>query len=127
MSEAKTWLAQAEGHHDEAVGLLRRVADKEEGEAEASQGVPAHEMLGDMLLESKQYEEALAEYETALKTNPGRFDSLYGAAQAAEQAGRHEKANDYYAQIVKNCDGAKSERAELKHAREVIEARAARN
>jgi len=80
-----------------------------------------------MLLESKHYEEALAEYETALKTNPGRFDSLYGAAQAAEQAGRHEKANDYYGQIVKNCDGAKSERAELKHAREVIEARAARN
>jgi len=127
ITEAKAWLAQAEGHHDEAVGLLRRVADKEEGEAEASQGIPAHEMLGDMLLESKQYEEALAEYETALKTNPGRFDSLYGAAQAAEQAGRHEKANDYYAQIVKNCDGAKSERAELKHAREVIEARAARN
>ena len=127
ITEAKAWLAQAEGHHDEAVGLLRRVADKEEGEAEASQGVPAHEMLGDMLLESKQYEEALAEYETALKTNPGRFDSLYGAAQAAEQAGRHEKANDYYGQIVKNCDGAKSERAELKHAREVIEARAARN
>ncbi|PYV49247.1 MAG: hypothetical protein DMG92_11470 [Acidobacteria bacterium] len=127
ITEAKAWLAQAEGHHDEAVGLLRRVADKEEGEAEASQGIPAHEMLGDMLLESKHYEEALAEYETALKTNPGRFDSLYGAAQAAEQAGRHEKANDYYGQIVKNCDGAKSERAELKHAREVIEARAARN
>src|SRR2546423_849114 len=127
ITEAKAWLAQAEGHHDEAGGLLRRGADKEEGEAEASQGIPAHEVVGGMLLESKHYEEALAEYETALKTNPGRFDSLYGAAQAAEQAGRHEKANDYYGQIVKNCDGAKSERAELKHAREVIEARAARN
>src|SRR5438874_4324665 len=127
ITEAKAWLAQAEGHHDEAVGLLRRVADKEEGEVFFFKQKTAYEMLGDMLLESKQYEEALAEYETALKTNPGRFDSLYGAAQAAEQAGRHEKANDYYGQIVKNCDGAKSERAELKHAREVIEARAARN
>ena len=32
--------------------LMRTIADKEEGEAEASQGIPAHEMIGDMLLES---------------------------------------------------------------------------
>ena len=127
LTVAKAWLAQAEGRHDEALRLLRTVADKEEGEAEASQGIPAHEMLGDMLLESKHPEEALAEYETTLKTNPGRFDALYGAAQAAEQAGKHDKANDYYAKLVKNCEGATSERAELKHAREVTEARAARN
>jgi tetratricopeptide (TPR) repeat protein len=125
VTEAKAWLAHAQGHNDEALRLLRTIADKEEGEAEASQGIPAHEMLGDMLLESKHPEEALAEYETGLKTNPGRFDALYGAAQAAEQAGKHDKANDYYSQLVKNCEGATSERAELKHAREVIEARAA--
>ena len=71
--------------------------------------------------------EALVEYETTLKTNPGRFDALYGAAQAAEQTGKHDKANDYLAKLVKNCDGATSERAELKHAREVLEARAAKN
>jgi tetratricopeptide (TPR) repeat protein len=127
LTEARAWLAQAEGHNDEAVRLLRTVADKEEGEAESSQGIPAHEMLGDMLLDSKHYEEALAEYEASLKNDPGRFDSLYGAAQAAEQAGKHEKANDYYSKLVKNCEGATSERAELKHAREVMEARAAKN
>jgi len=127
LSEAKAWTAQAEGHNDEAVRLLRTIANKEEGEAEASQGVPAHEMLGDMLLESKHPEEALGEYETTLKTNPGRFDALYGAAQAAEQAGKHDEANDYYAKLVKNCVGATSDRAELKHAREVLEARAAKN
>jgi tetratricopeptide (TPR) repeat protein len=127
LTEARAWLAQAEGRHDEAVRLLRTVADKEEGEAESSQGIPAHEMLGDMLLDSKHYEEALAEYEASLKNDPGRFDSLYGAAQAAEQAGKHDKANDYYSKLVKNCEGATSERAELKHAREVLEARAARD
>ena len=125
--EARAWLAQAEGHNDEAVRSLRTIADKEEGEAESSQGIPAHEMLGDMLLESKHPEEALAEYEATLKTNPGRFDALYGAAQASEQAGRHDKANEYYAEIVKNCANANSDRAELKHAREVAEARAAKN
>jgi tetratricopeptide (TPR) repeat protein len=124
---ARSWLAQAEGHNDEAVRLMRTIADKEEGEAEASQGIPAHEMLGDMLLESKHPEEALVEYEATLKSDPGRFDALYGAAQAAEQAGKHDKANDYFATLVKNCEGATSERAELKHAREVTEARAARN
>jgi tetratricopeptide (TPR) repeat protein len=125
--EAKAWLAQAEGHGDEAVRMMRSIADKEEGEAEASQGIPAHEMVGDMLLESKHPEEALVEYETTLKTNPGRFDALYGAAQAAEQAGKHDQATDYFAKLVKNCEGATSERAELKHAREVMEARAAKN
>jgi tetratricopeptide (TPR) repeat protein len=125
--EARAWLAQAEGHNDEAVRLMRSIADKEEGEAEASQGIPAHEMIGDMLLESKHPEEALVEYETTLKSDPGRFDALYGAAQAAEQAGKHDQANDYLAKLVKNCEGATSDRAELKHAREVVEARAAKN
>jgi hypothetical protein len=125
--EANAWLAYAEGRYDEALRSLRAMADKEEGEAEASQGIPEHEMLGDMLLESKHPEEALVEYETTLKTNPGRFDALYGAAQAAEQTGKHDKANDYLAKLVKNCEGATSERAELKHAREVLEARAAKN
>jgi tetratricopeptide (TPR) repeat protein len=127
LTEARAWLAHAQGQNDEALRLVHTIADKEEGEAEASQGIPAHEMLGDMLLENKNPEEALAEYESALKTNPGRFDALYGAAQAAEQAGKHAKANDYYSQLVKNCEGATSKRAELKHAREVLEARAAKN
>src|SRR3954452_3122617 len=125
--EARAWLAQAEGHNDEAVRLMRSIADKEEGEAEASQGIPAHEMIGDMLLESKHPEEALVEYEATLKSDPGRFDALYGAAQAAEQAGKHDQANDYLAKLVKNCEGATSDRAELKHAREVVEARVAKN
>ena len=124
---ARSWLAQAEGNNNEAVRLMRTIADKEEGEAESSEGIPAHEMIGDMLLESKHPQEALVEYEATLKTNPGRFDALYGAAQAAEQSGKHEQANEYFAKLVKNCEGATSERAELKHAREVTEARAAKN
>jgi len=124
LTEAKAWLAYAEGKHEEAVRLLRTVADKEEGEAEASQGIPAHEMIGEMLLEDGHAEDALAEYETTLKTNPGRFNSLYGAAEAGERAGKHDKVSAYYSQLVKNCDGSKSERSELKHAREVMDRQA---
>lgn len=121
---AKSWVAHAEGRHDEALQLLRSIADKEEGEAESSQGLPAHEMIADMLMDTNKPEEALAEYQKALKNDPGRFDSLYGAAHAAELAGKHDKANEYYSQLVKNCEGSKSERSELQHAREQVEVRA---
>lgn len=119
---AKACLLDAAGHPDDAIRSLRTLADKEEGEAEASQGIPTRELIADMLFEAKRPKEALAEYEASLKTDPGRFNSLYGAAQSAEQVGDHEKATQYYSELVKNCAGSSSERAELKHAREVIEA-----
>jgi tetratricopeptide (TPR) repeat protein len=122
---AKSWLSYAEGKNDDGVRLLRTIADKDQGEAESSQGIPAHEMLGDMLLEAKRLEEALAEYQATLKTNPGRFNALFGAARSAEAAGKTDKAKDYYSQLVKNCDGSQSERSELKYARERVEIRAA--
>jgi tetratricopeptide (TPR) repeat protein len=78
-------------------------------------------MIADILLEAKHPAEALTEYEASLKNDPGRFDSLYGAAQAASAAGKPEKAKDYYAQVVKNCAGSNSERSELKQAREESE------
>ena len=93
LTVAKAWLTFAEGKHDEAVALLRTVADKDEGENEASHGIPPHEMLGDMLLEAKHPDKALAEYEASLKNDPGRFDSLYGAARAADGVGKRDKAS----------------------------------
>jgi len=119
---SKAWLTDVEGHPDDAIRSLRGLADKEEGEAEASQGIPIRELIADMLFEAKRPQEALTEYEASLKSDPGRFDSLYGAAQSAEQIGDHEKATQYYSALVKNCEGSTSERAELKHAREVVEA-----
>ena len=45
----------------------------------------------------------------------------YGAAHAAELAGKHDKANEYYSALLKNCEGSKSERSELQHAREQVQ------
>jgi tetratricopeptide (TPR) repeat protein len=120
MTVARAWLAFAEGKHERAVRLLATVGGNEQGESEASQLIPAHEMMADMLLEAGHAPEALREYETSLASDPGRFDSLYGAALAAEKAGRHDKSNQYYAALVKNCGGATSERGELKHARAAV-------
>jgi tetratricopeptide (TPR) repeat protein len=120
LTVARAWLAFAEGNRADAVALLRTVADKDEGESEASHGIPAHEMLGDMLLEAKHPQEALAEYEASLKNDPGRFDSLYGAARAAEMAGKKDEANNYYSRLLANCkvirEPAKSARPELHQA-----------
>ncbi len=121
LTVAQAWLAYADGKQDEAVLRLRTIADKERAEAEASDGIPPHEMIADMLLDSGHNEAALAEYEITLKSDPGRFNALYGAAETAQRAGKSEKAGAYYSQLVKNCDGSKSERSELKHAREIME------
>jgi hypothetical protein len=77
-------------------------------------------MLADMLLEMKHADEALAEYKTSLKSFPNRFDSLYGAAQAAEMAGFASQATEYYATLVKTCDGGSSTRPELARAKQAV-------
>jgi tetratricopeptide (TPR) repeat protein len=66
-----------------------------------------------MLLEMGRPEQALAEYEKSMKTDPNRFNGLAGAGRAAELSHPSEKAKAYYAQLLKNCDnGAHSDRPE---------------
>jgi tetratricopeptide (TPR) repeat protein len=115
--EAGAWLAFLEGRNDDAVGLLGRVADKQDVEGKGEVALPAREMLGDMLLEMGRPEAALAEYEKSMKVDPNRFNELYGAGRAAELAHERRKAAAYYEQLLKNCDGPTSTRPELAHAK----------
>jgi hypothetical protein len=110
--EARAWAKYATADVDGAVALLREVADKQDKVGKAETEMPAREMLADMLLEAKRPADALREYETSLKVDPNRFNSLNGAAQAAADAGKPEVAKSYHAQLVKNLEGVKSERAE---------------
>lgn len=117
---AEAWIAHAEGRDEEGVKLLRTVAEKEEATGEEPMGIPAREMLADMLLESRHPELALVEYEADLKFSPNRFNGLYGAAEAAQMAGNTEKASGYYSQLVKMCSGSQSERPELAKAKQLL-------
>jgi tetratricopeptide (TPR) repeat protein len=110
--EARAWFAFAQGKNEEALSLLRTVADKQDVLGKGEVELPAREMLADMLLEMNRPQEALAEYEKSLKTDPNRFNGLYGAGRAAELAKQPEKARTYYAQLLKNCGGT-AERPEL--------------
>jgi hypothetical protein len=118
--EAAAWVAHAEGKDDDAIASLRALADKADKLGDEPEGVPAREQLADMLLEAKRPQEALAEYQTDLKLNPNRFNGLYGAARSAEAAGKGNDASEYYALLLKVCDGTNSTRPELSRARELV-------
>ncbi|HEY3971846.1 MAG TPA: hypothetical protein VGM18_02515 [Candidatus Sulfotelmatobacter sp.] len=120
LKQAQAWLLFAEGKYDDAVEVLRPMADKEESLGDEPQGIPTREMIADMLLEANRPKQALAEYQTDLKFNPNRFNGLYGAARAAEGAGKPNDANEYYALLLKVCDGSNSMRPELSRARELM-------
>jgi tetratricopeptide (TPR) repeat protein len=118
--EAAAWVAHAEGKDDEAIISLRALADKNDKLGDEPETIPAREMLADLLLEAKRPQQALAEYQTALKLNPNRFNALYGSARAAEAAGKQNDATEYYALLLKICDGSNSTRPELNRARELV-------
>jgi tetratricopeptide (TPR) repeat protein len=118
--EISAWVAFAGKKNDEAVRLMRRAADRQDAEGKAETDIPAREMLASMLLELNRPQEALAEYEQSMKVDPNRFNGLYGAARAAELAGKPAEANSYYATLLKNCPNAHSDRPELTRARTVL-------
>lgn len=122
MQAASAWVAFGSEKQDDAVSLLRRVADAEDvlGKHPVSPGapVPAREQLGDLLLQLGRSKEAQREFEAALKIYPGRFRALFGAAQAAEQDGQKESARRYYTKLIEQTAGADGSRAELALLRE---------
>jgi tetratricopeptide (TPR) repeat protein len=119
----QAWAAYAAGNSGDAVRQLRAVADDQDKFGKAETGLPAREMLADMLLDLQHPQEALTEYEISLRTDPNRFNGLYGAAQAATQVQQKEKAGTYYAQLLKNCEGIRSDRPELAQAKTLLGSR----
>ena len=98
------WLAYAEGKHDEAVQILRKAADLDDATEKhpVTPGaiLPAREQLAELLLELKQPQTALTEFETSFRSTPSRFNGLYGAARAARLAGDQKLARSYYEKLV---------------------------
>jgi tetratricopeptide (TPR) repeat protein len=103
LREAEAWLTFAKGKPEDALQELRAAADRQDKDGGESVGIPAREMLADMLLELKRPAEALAEFKTVLKNSPNRFDALLGAARAAQASGDTTVAQSFYAKLASIC------------------------
>ncbi len=119
LSEAEAWLAFAKGKSDEALARMRAAADHQDKSGGESVGIPAREMLADMLLLLKRPAEALGEYRTVLKNSPNRFDGLLGAARSAQAAGDPGSAQSFYAKLAGICP-AGADRPELSETKSVV-------
>jgi hypothetical protein len=122
---AAAWLAFAEGRTADAVVQMRGAADAEARTEKAAVTpgplAPAREQLAEMLLATNDARGALREFEATLKTEPNRFRALYGAAQAAGQAGDSATSKRYFSQLLSMCTRAgDSPRPELQQARTAI-------
>jgi tetratricopeptide (TPR) repeat protein len=118
---ASGWLAYAEGKQEEALQLLHKAADLDDATEKhpVTPGaiLPAREQLGELLLELKQPEAALTEFETSFRSTPYRFNGMYGAARAARLAGDQKRARGYYEKLLTLAGNTSSARPELDEAK----------
>jgi len=125
---ASAWASMAEGRASDALAEMRSAADREDltekNAVTPGPLAPARELLGDMLIEMREPAQALAEYEAALKKEPNRFRTVYGAGHAAVLAGNRGKAREYFQQLVKvSAQADKPERPEIVEARRFLAGR----
>ena len=120
----EAWIQFANGKTTEALNLMKLAVDMEDGTEKhpvtPGEVLPARELLGDMLLQVKQYENALLAYEGVLQKCPNRFNSLYGAGLAAEKSGQKQKAVFYFKQLLTITNAVNSDRPELVDTRKFL-------
>jgi hypothetical protein len=112
---------RARGDCASSLALLTQAADMEDAtdKSNITPGavLPAREQLADLQVEVNRPADALRNYEASLKNVPRRFNSLYGAARAAELTGDKEQARVFYGQFADLCRNADSDRPELQRAK----------
>ena len=121
------WVAYAEGKKDDALVQMMSAAVLEDGTEKSAVTpgplAPARELLGEMFLEMNEPAQALQQFESTLKKEPGRFRSLYGAAHSAQLSGNRDAAQIYSHKLLKVCEHADNPgRAETLEARKAISA-----
>lgn len=121
--ELSAWVAHVEGRREAGVALMREAADLEASTPKHAvtpgPTLPAHEQLGDLLMEQNQPGEALAAYQRSLAFYPRRFNGLLGAARAARMLGDESLARTLYQQFLELAnDGTR--RPAVKEAQEYV-------
>jgi tetratricopeptide (TPR) repeat protein len=121
--ELSAWLAHVEGRTDSSITLMRQAVSLEtttpKHAVTPGPTLPAFELLGDLLMEQKRYEEALAAYRSSLQSYPRRFNSLLGAARAAVAGGESTVARTLYQELLDVAAGG-TRQAPLREARQYV-------
>jgi tetratricopeptide (TPR) repeat protein len=121
--ELNAWLAHVEGQRESSGALMREAAELEASTPKhaVTPGpiLPAHELLGDLLMEQKQPAEALAAYKRSMELYPRRFNGLLGAARAARALGDESLARTFYQELLEVADGGTRQPA-LKEAQNYV-------
>ena len=123
--EVGAWAALAGGKKEEALSQMKSAVEMEDGTEKSAVTpgplAPAHELLGEMLLEMNEPAEALEQFEATLKNEPGRLRSLYGAAHAAALSGSRDTSQRLFRELVNRCARAdKPGRSEILEAQRAI-------
>jgi hypothetical protein len=119
------WSALATGAKEEALRQMESAAEMEDRTEKSvvTPGPlsPARELLGEMFLETNDPAKALDQFEATLKKEPRRFNSLYGAAHAAQLSGSRDTSQKYFGELLTVCAHSdKSGRPQIKEAREAL-------
>ena len=121
--ELNAWLAHVEGQEKSSVALMREAAELEASTPKHAvtpgPTLPAHELLGDLLMEQKQPAEALVAYKRSMELYPRRFNGLLGAARAARALGDESMARSFYQELLDVADGGTRQPA-LKEAQSYV-------
>ncbi|PXX97366.1 tetratricopeptide repeat protein [Halomonas sp. LBP4] len=117
------WIAHADDDIGEAIELMQSAAELE-GTTEKhpiTPGalLPPYEALGDLLLTRDRPAEALEAYRASDEIWPGRYNTLLGAARAAQAAEDDTAAREYYRQLLEIAGD--SERDAIREARAFVE------
>jgi tetratricopeptide (TPR) repeat protein len=122
IASGEAWMQLRSGNKQQALQRMREATDieakTEKHPVTPAEVLPAAELLGDMLMELKDYPAALEAFEQNLKRHPNRFNALYGAALAASKTGNMTKAKTYSEQLLKIAN-ANSSRPELLFAKKI--------
>lgn len=100
----EAWIVFVQGNSNKALALMAAAADMEDGMEKhpvtPGEVIPARELFAEMLLEVNKPVLALENFELDLKRHPNRFNGLYGAGIAAQNAGNKEKSTDYFKKLT---------------------------
>jgi tetratricopeptide (TPR) repeat protein len=121
--ELDAWQAHVKRQTQASVSLMREAAELEVSTPKHAvtpgPTLPAHELLGDLLMQQKQPQEALAAYKRSLELYPKRFNGLLGAARAARALGDKTLARTLYQELLESAGGA-TRQSELKEAQSYV-------